>query len=840
MRFPGNCCGRRHAALMSVAMLVLCTVFSACGGSSSGEQPVDIVFVTYRTDYYTQLAEAFHAENPDIRVHVRYIRDLADGASPDSVWADPGFSRVVAESGDVVPIEGWFPGVNLYHGIRQGLLYDLRPFLDEEPEIESLFIDQTIDAVSWQGGVYGLPWSFSEPLMLYNKQLFDEAGVPEPAVGWTWDSLLQAARTLTEAERGQFGFVDTTERTGLVPLALVAQSGTQLIGSSGDVPAALLDEPAVAVALEWYVDLAATYHVMPTPLPGDVGVDTVCLGLAGTWSHGLSSSAGIDSAGVLCAPGAVAPWPRGEVQAQPLIVDAFGISAGTAHPGAAWRWLAFLGQQPVGSGFPEWSALKSELDRPTLALDRGITQEAADAVRAAVADAVPMQLEYGALRSVIAGLAEVFEGQETVAGLLQEAARAQAGLGTPGPVVVDTPVPATTEPDTVIVFVPGRDLLGGFEDPRSYEALLEEFERENPDIGIEVRTFSSLMLDNQIAKQSDVFLGAPRVPSEQPEENEYTILVMDVGPFIDADTSFDSEGLLDTAFLVPPGYPGSAQWGVPVAFDALGMFYDTEKMQAAGVADPDADWEWDDLRLAAAQLTVDMDGSVQYGYLGRVDAVDLELFLLGRGLVLPADIPGSSDQPEALIEDQMPELREALAWWVNLAREDGIMAPIGSSFFSFVDDGRAAIWADHLGDVGSRRDPLYAAARSGSWDLGFAPMPRGEYSVAAIRYSIAYVSADTRHGEACWKWVRFLSEHLPPGSKAPARWALLESEAFAGRVGTEMQSAYVQVAESYGQADAVVDREAVGSPFLFAFLQEIEDGASVDAALAEARLQVGW
>jgi len=835
-------CGRRlfHPALRAIAALLVAVALPACGLLSPGEEPVVITFTTYRVDYYSELAEAFHDENPDIRVYVRYLGDLAEGASYESVANDAGFNRLVAESGDVVPIEGGISGANLYECIRQGLLYDLRPFLDEDPGLESLFIPETIEALTWQGGLYGLPWSFSVSLMLYNKQLFDEAGVPQPVTGWTWDDLLQAAQALTDEGEDRFGFLDNTRRTNLVPLALVAQSGGRLIASSGDLPEAALDDPAVAAALEWYVDLVRVHRVMPVVVPGGSILDTLCQGKVGVWSQHPEQSWAIHSDVESFCPGpALAPWPRGEEQAQPLIVDAFGISAGTAHPAAAWRWLAFLGQQPIASGFPEWSALRAELERPALAQDRGITREAADAVRAAVGEAVPMQLEYGALKSVFAGLPEVYDGRETVAQLLQDAAQTQVELGTREPVVVDTPVPATTEAETVIIFVPGRDRMGGFEDPRAYEALAEEFRRENPDIEVEVRTFSGPILDEEIARRSDVFLGTPRVPGGQLRENEYTILVSDLGPLINDDQGFDIGDLLEFGFIVPPGYAESAQWGIPVAFDALGLFYDREMLEAAGIAGPGADWTWDDLRLAAAELTLDEEGSTRYGYLGRFDALDLELFLLGRGLVLPADIPDSSTQPDSLIEDQLPELTEALTWWVNLAQVDGSMAPIGSTD-SVVSQGRAVMWADFLGNLGRRENPLYGPARSGSWDLGFAPMPQGEHSVAAMQYSIAYISADARDREACWKWIRFLSEHLPPGSKAPARWSLLESEAFSDRVGAEMQAAYLQVARSHRQAEAIVDRNAVFSPFLFAFVQAIEGGASVDEALSEARQQVGW
>lgn len=56
------------------------------------------------------------------------------------------------------------------------------------------------------GDVYGLP-AFSDIwITLYNKQIFDDAGVDYPtADGWTWEKYIETAKKLTDSSKGIYG-----------------------------------------------------------------------------------------------------------------------------------------------------------------------------------------------------------------------------------------------------------------------------------------------------------------------------------------------------------------------------------------------------------------------------------------------------------------------------------------------------------------------------------------------------------------------------------------------------------------------------------------------------------
>jgi multiple sugar transport system substrate-binding protein len=93
-----------------------------------------------------------------------------------------------------------------------GILFDLSDTLQSDETYD--YDDFSPPALGqWLDGdaVYGIPFSTSPFVTIYNKTLFDEAGLESPDVlaergEWTWEALAAAAKTIKE-ETGQWGFV---------------------------------------------------------------------------------------------------------------------------------------------------------------------------------------------------------------------------------------------------------------------------------------------------------------------------------------------------------------------------------------------------------------------------------------------------------------------------------------------------------------------------------------------------------------------------------------------------------------------------------------------------------
>ncbi|MCG8353773.1 MAG: extracellular solute-binding protein, partial [Chloroflexales bacterium] len=798
-------------------------------------ESITISFITRRSrlEYHQQLAAAFHTEHPTITVEVIDLQQLHAAWGDHRTIASAEYSRRLVERADVVPIGSYYEGVNLYDGIRLNLLTDLQPLLDQDAtSLRDLFIPQTLAAFGWQDGLYGLPWFFQVPLMVYNPQLFDTAGRPYPAEHWTWDDFLAVAQHFSNLSAKQFGFLDIESGPALMPFALVTQNKAEVIRAADRLPELNLDDPAIIQALEWYLDLSKV-HQVTQPVSAHTGMtDAICQGQVALWHLDILFNPTIRSdPDDPCVSGTAATWPQGDLAAPPMLVHGFGISAGTSQPQAAWQWLTFVSRRQSDPQFLEWSALQVDLDKDSLAAERRITQQAVDTIRATVAAAVPRQLEYDALQPVLKALPQAYDDPTALRQTIQELAAAPAPTTAPAPIAVATPAPPTSVAQTTIGFVPPTR-FGRVEDITAYEALAAEFRKQNPDIQVEVRTFPDFMTADAIAKQADVFLGTERVAFESVAANHYRTLVLDLQPLIDADPTFAAADLPQVRFTYPPGSSAAGIAGVPVSFDSMGMLYNQEQFATAGAPTPAPDWTWNDFGLTMGSLTAGAGDAKQYGYVSSGDALDLELFLAGRGITLPEQRLGDPNQASSNHYAQESELRAALAWWFAF-QQDGPMAPVALPRPELLEQRRGAMWADFLGDVGRSANPLYLRAQAEGWELGFAPMPQGAAAAVALRWNIAYIAAQTQAREASWRWVRFLSDH-PVGTLAPARQSLLRAEAFPSQVGAEMQQVYLQALDAYAQGGTAISHETLGSPFLQTILQAVREGSAVDLAIDQA------
>ena len=54
---------------------------------------------------------------------------------------------------------------------------------------------------------YGLPYFQDVIGLFFNKKLFDEAGIPYPDETWTWETVEEVGRKLTDNKNGIYGYI---------------------------------------------------------------------------------------------------------------------------------------------------------------------------------------------------------------------------------------------------------------------------------------------------------------------------------------------------------------------------------------------------------------------------------------------------------------------------------------------------------------------------------------------------------------------------------------------------------------------------------------------------------
>ena len=151
----------------------------------------------------------------------------------------------------------------------KGVLEPLGPYLERSRVIrERDFYPQALAPFRWRGEQMCMPLNLSSLIVYYNRGLFDRAGVLRPTDDWTWDDFLEAARALTRDTNG----AARIDQYGLGTDASLFR-GRRLSGRTAATPRCrrhppvTLDALPTREALQWFVDLQVTHHVVPERSP---------------------------------------------------------------------------------------------------------------------------------------------------------------------------------------------------------------------------------------------------------------------------------------------------------------------------------------------------------------------------------------------------------------------------------------------------------------------------------------------------------------------------------------------------------------------------------------------
>jgi ABC-type glycerol-3-phosphate transport system substrate-binding protein len=291
---------------------------------------------------YRNLARTFQEQNPDVAIELK-TPSFSDG---------PIYLHNLAANSDCLL---WYDGA-IREEDRAAVL-NLEPFLDADPELgKEEFYPQAIDAFSYQNQLWGLPGGINVLLIMYNKALFDQAGISYPQDNWTMADFLAAAMALTagnDPETKQYGYVPQEfELDDLT--AFLERLGAQLLDDSVVPPRLTFTHPDTVEAMRWFTALTTEFGVKPTFMTNmgttsaNTGQERKALienGRAAMWSYQGRQSypeINLDDLDVGVVPLPVGPDGTATMTGT---ITGYFISAGTEHKQACWQWITFLGEQ---------------------------------------------------------------------------------------------------------------------------------------------------------------------------------------------------------------------------------------------------------------------------------------------------------------------------------------------------------------------------------------------------------------------------------------------------------------------------------------------------------------
>ncbi len=387
---------RKLVALVSLAM-ALAMVLSACAPAAAPTAAPQAPQIVKETVVVPQtVAAPVPTPAPD-RVQVRWYIGLGTGSEPEKIPLEQAFAEKFNKSQNeiqLIPeiVANNYARDNLKAQIaagnspdivgpvgKRGRGYFLGAFLDLQPLIDATKydvgdVDQTfLDFYKDEGKLVGLPFAIFPSVIYYNKDLFDEAGLPYPphkygekydGKDWTIETLTALAKKLTVDKNGndatspnfdpknivQYGFEEQmTDARGLGTLF----GPGSLVDDKGN---AQIPENWIA-AWKWAYDAQWKSGFMPNQAalssdllaaPSPFGSGKIAMAHCHLWILPW----GVPKDKVPSWDIAAVPSVNGTTTAK-LHGDTFSILAGSKHPNEAFKVLTYM----LGAGSAELYAL---------------------------------------------------------------------------------------------------------------------------------------------------------------------------------------------------------------------------------------------------------------------------------------------------------------------------------------------------------------------------------------------------------------------------------------------------------------------------------------------------
>lgn len=250
------------------SMLMVSTVLTGCltgcgggggnaggGGGSSDGKLVMQIWDRAQEDAMKALADKYHEINPDVTIEVQvtnwdeYWTKLEASANsrtmPDIFWMHTNYILTYGDAGMLANCDG---------------LYDTSKYSE-------ISINNTLGS---DGVSYGIPKDKDSVGLVYNKEMFDAAGVSYPDENWTWTDMEEASKKIHDAT-GKYGYMAYCDDQ-LGYWSAVYQAGGHILND--DKTEAGFQDPGTVKALKWYIglqqnDWCPTQTYFAETAPGD-------------------------------------------------------------------------------------------------------------------------------------------------------------------------------------------------------------------------------------------------------------------------------------------------------------------------------------------------------------------------------------------------------------------------------------------------------------------------------------------------------------------------------------------------------------------------------------------
>jgi multiple sugar transport system substrate-binding protein len=161
-----------------------------------GYTPPPPVSESYEFLSIQDMVQRFEAEHPNVHIDVQYVN--SDNALTKAT---------VALQGGKQPDISYQYGTNMAQLATAPKLVDLTQRVQDPSFDWNDFFEGERAVATVDGRVLGIPALVDNLAIVYNKDLFADAGLTEPSPDWTWDDVRADAKAVTDPANKVFGMV---------------------------------------------------------------------------------------------------------------------------------------------------------------------------------------------------------------------------------------------------------------------------------------------------------------------------------------------------------------------------------------------------------------------------------------------------------------------------------------------------------------------------------------------------------------------------------------------------------------------------------------------------------
>ena len=328
------------AVVLVVTPLVGCGGDNGAGADGDGDGGatgnVELTFMGWEASpLETAAVEAgiaiFEERNPGITVNY----------TPGLAGAEYNARLITMAASNTLP-DVMFVGADTYrHFVDRDMLLDITEKFDAEFPLDD-FIESSRNIMDIDGRIYGISSCTVSPIVYFNKDVFDEAGIPypssDPANAWTIDEFRDLARELTTDDVfGVYGM----ELHWLAINAFILSNGGERYNE--DFTRSIMYSPQSMEVLQTIKDIRVVDGSAPTDTTLEaVGMNPsqmlqtgrVAMLVDGSWALQELSQTDLNFG--------MAPLPHFGLVQTTGQAHLHAISANTEHPEEAWKFLQFL------------------------------------------------------------------------------------------------------------------------------------------------------------------------------------------------------------------------------------------------------------------------------------------------------------------------------------------------------------------------------------------------------------------------------------------------------------------------------------------------------------------